>query len=206
MAVLRFGYCSSSKIPQVLSRMDQIEICHYKSKMGELILGSYQEQLCLLDFRYRKMRQTVDARIRQALNAEFVVGENDILASTKIQLDEYLTGGRKQFDLPMLMVGSEFQKSVWRALVQVPYGATSTYLELARAIGNEKAVRAVANANGANAIAFIIPCHRIIGSNGQLIGYGGGLSAKKRLLNLERENNCSGQGTSTEQPQLRLNF
>ncbi|MBW2367207.1 MAG: methylated-DNA--[protein]-cysteine S-methyltransferase, partial [Deltaproteobacteria bacterium] len=95
---------------------------------------------------------------------------------------------RKSFDIPILMVGTDFQKSVWRALMKVPYGVTSTYLELAKDIDNEKAVRAVAGANGANSIGLIIPCHRIIGSNGELIGYGGGLPVKKRLLKLERTN------------------
>ncbi len=83
------------------------------------------------------------------------------------------------------MVGTDFQKSVWNALIKVPYGTTSTYLQLAKDINNEKAVRAVANANGANSIGLIIPCHRIIGSDGELVGYGGGLSIKKRLLSIE---------------------
>jgi len=83
------------------------------------------------------------------------------------------------------MLGSDFQKSVWKALLEIPYGKTASYLELAKKIGNEKAVRAVANANGANAIGIIIPCHRIIGSDGSLTGYGGGLPLKKKLLELE---------------------
>ena len=83
------------------------------------------------------------------------------------------------------MVGTVFQKNVWNSLLKIPYGTTSTYLQLAKDINNEKAVRAVAGANGANAIAVIIPCHRIIGSNGELVGYGGGLSVKKRLLKIE---------------------
>jgi len=84
------------------------------------------------------------------------------------------------------MVGTDFQKNVWEALLKVPYGTTSTYLQLAKDIDNEKAVRAVANANGANAIGIIIPCHRIIGTNGELTGYAGGLPLKKRLLKLEQ--------------------
>lgn len=88
-----------------------------------------------------------------------------------------------------MLVGTNFQKNIWRALIKIPYGITSTYLQLAKNINNEKAVRAVASANGANSISVIIPCHRIIGSNGELVGYGGGLSIKKRLLNLEKNNN-----------------
>ena len=90
------------------------------------------------------------------------------------------------------MIGTDFQKDVWRALTEIPYGKTVTYTELAKAIKQENAVRAVAGANGANAIAIIIPCHRVIGSSGELTGYGGGLSVKKRLLKLER-NNSVGQ-------------
>lgn len=164
---------------------NQISIQFYKTKYGEFILGSFNHQLCLLDFRYRRMRTTVDNRIKNGLDADFVEQENELLKKTRIQLDEYFNGQRKDFDIPLLTVGSEFQKSVWDALMNVPYGKTSTYLSLAKSIGNEKAVRAVANANGANSMSIIIPCHRIIGSSGELVGYGGGLVVKKKLLKLE---------------------
>lgn len=166
--------------------MNQISIQYYKTKIGELILGSFNEKLCLLDFRYRRMRRTVDSRIKNGLKAEFFERDNEILARARKQLNEYLNRERKEFDIPILMVGTDFQKDVWNALMKVPYGATSTYLQLAKAINNEKAVRAVANANGANSISLIIPCHRIIGSNGELVGYGGGLLVKKHLLKLEQ--------------------
>lgn len=165
--------------------MNQINIQYYKTKIGELILGSFEGKLCLLDFRYRKMRKTVDDRIKKGLNAIFFVHDDEILKKTREQLDEYLNGYRKEFDIPLLMVGTDFQKSVWVALMKVPYGTTTTYLQLAKNINNEKAVRAVAGANGANSIGLIIPCHRIIGSDGELVGYGGGLPVKKRLLKLE---------------------
>ena len=152
-----------------------------------MILGSFDDDLCLLDFRYRKMRATVDKRIKKGLNAEFIEQEDETLIKTKQQLDEYLSGERKEFDIPIITVGTDFQLSVWEALMKVPYGTTSTYLQLAKDINNPKAVRAVANANGANAIGLIIPCHRIIGTNGELVGYGGGLAVKKRLLKLENE-------------------
>ena len=131
------------------------------------------------------MRKTVDNRLKKGLNAEFIEQDDDVLEKIRTQLNEYLNGDRKEFDVPLLTVGSDFQKSVWDALMKVPYGTTSTYLQLAKNINNEKAVRAVANANGANSIGIIIPCHRIIGSNGELVGYGGGLAVKKRLLKLE---------------------
>jgi methylated-DNA-[protein]-cysteine S-methyltransferase len=126
--------------------------------------------------------------MRQALNAELVEQDDEILRGTMRQLNEYLEGRRMEFDIPLLMVGTDFQKSVWKALLKVPYGATSTYSQMARDIGKERAVRAVGNAIGANRIAIIIPCHRIIGSDGGLVGYGGGLSLKKRLLRLEHGN------------------
>ncbi|MDE0937947.1 MAG: methylated-DNA--[protein]-cysteine S-methyltransferase [Mariniblastus sp.] len=168
--------------------MNQINVQYYKTKIGELIQGSYSGKLCLLDFRYRRMRTTVDNRLKKGLNAEFVEQNDDVLSQTRIQLDEYINGDRTCFDIPILMVGTEFQKDVWIALMQVPYGKTNTYLDLAKTINNEKSVRAVASANGANSIALIIPCHRIIGSDGELVGYGGGIQIKKRLLKLEQNN------------------
>lgn len=132
------------------------------------------------------MRSTIDKRIKSKLGAEFLVKDDEILSHTREQLDEYLKGKRTRFDIPILTTGTDFQEKVWEALMQISYGKTASYLELAKAINNEKAVRAVANANGANSIAIIIPCHRIIGNNGELVGYGGGLSVKKQLLKLEQ--------------------
>ena len=166
--------------------MNIIKIQYLSTKIGEMILGSFEGKLCLLDFRYRKMRDTVDNRIRRILNAEFIEQKDEILFKAEQQLNEYLAGIRKTFALPILTTGTDFQKSVWNALMKIPYGKTSSYLQLAINIDNKKAVRAVANANGANSIGIIIPCHRIIGSNGELVGYGGGLSVKKWLLKLEK--------------------
>ena len=101
------------------------------------------------------------------------------------QLDEYFRHERQSFDLPLFFVGTEFQKKVWQTLLTIPYGTTVSYAYLARRIGMPRAVRAVANANGANAISIFVPCHRVIGSDGSLTGYGGGLPAKKYLLELE---------------------
>jgi len=165
--------------------MPHISIQYYKSPIGELLLGSYEGKLCLADMKYRKMRTTIDARIQQGLKAKYVEEGSEVIAETIKQMEEYFAGERRDFDIPLLMVGTDFQKSVWEGLMRIPYGATASYLELARNIGHEKAVRAVASANGANAIAILIPCHRIIGSNGELVGYAGGLPAKKKLLELE---------------------
>ncbi len=162
--------------------MNQINIQHFKHPYAEFVLGSYDGKLCLCDFRYRKMRSTVDDRIKRSLNAEFVERNDDVLESTKTQLEEYFLGERSVFDIPLLLVGTDFQKSVWGALNKVKYGDIVTYQDLALSIGNESAVRAVGNANGANGLAIIIPCHRVIGSQGELVGYGGGLSLKKNAF------------------------
>lgn len=172
--------------------MKFINIQYCKTKIGELILGSFEGKLCLLDFRYRKMRKTVDERIKKGLNAKFVENNTEIIEKTLAELDEYFHGNRKEFDVPLKMVGTDFQKRVWEALLRVPFGTTSTYLQLAKNIKNEKAVRAVASANGANSMSIIIPCHRIIGSNGKLVGYAGGLPIKKQLLKLEQITTQSG--------------
>lgn len=165
--------------------MNQINIQYYKTTLVEFIIGSYEDKLCLLDFRYRKMRKTVDERLKKGLNATFVEQSSPVIEDCKKQLEEYLKGERKEFDIPLLFVGSNFQKSVWEGLLKIPYGKTASYLQLAKNIENEKAVRAVANANGANAIAIIVPCHRIIGSDGSLTGYAGGIDIKKKLLEIE---------------------
>jgi methylated-DNA-[protein]-cysteine S-methyltransferase len=167
--------------------MNYINIKYFKTIYGELLLGSHDEKLCICDWRYRKMRTTIDNRIKNGLNAEYIEQESEILQKTIQQLDEYCNYKRKQFDIPLLMVGTDFQKEVWNELIKVSFGETSTYLQLANNIGNKKAVRSVANANGANAISIIVPCHRIIGSNGELVGYAGGLRTKKKLLELEQD-------------------
>lgn len=167
--------------------MKFIEIQYYKSPFGELILGSYDEQLCICDWRYRKMRSAIDKRITSKLQAQYLEKDNVVLQMVRNQLEQYFNSERRDFDLPLLFVGTDFQQKVWQQLALVPFGNTSTYLELAQGIGHKNAVRAVANANGANALSIIIPCHRIIGSNGQLVGYAGGLEAKKKLLMLEQD-------------------
>jgi methylated-DNA-[protein]-cysteine S-methyltransferase len=168
--------------------MNQINIQLHQTGIGKLLLGSFGSRLCLLGFGDGKTKRATDDRIKKKLHAQFVDQNDEVLEKTRMQLDEYLQGHRREFDIPLLMVGTDFQKSVWNELMKVPYGATSTYLQLAKDVGNEKAVRAVGNANAVNPISIIVPCHRVIGSNGGLVGYGGGLSVKKRLLELERSN------------------
>lgn len=165
--------------------MEKILIKNYKTPVGELVLGSYQGKLCLCDWKYRKMRQAVDDRIKNGLNAEFEDGESEVLDNAIHQLNQYFERKREKFDIPFLLVGTPFQKSVWASLQEIPFGKTTSYLGLSQILGNPDAIRAVASANGANALSILIPCHRIIGSDGSLVGYAGGLDAKKKLLMLE---------------------
>lgn len=117
---------------------------------------------------------------------EYEKKETPLLAEAGRQLGEYFAGGRREFDLPLAPAGTEFMHRVWKALQEIPYGETRSYKEIAAAAGNSKACRAVGLANNRNPIAIVIPCHRVIGSNGDLIGYGGGLDKKTWLLDLER--------------------
>jgi len=139
----------------------------------------------MCDWRYRKMRNAIDNRVKNCLKAEFVEQNDATLKEAKLQLEEYFSYKRKVFDIPLLMQGTEFQLKVWNALIKIPFGTISSYLKLAENVANANSVRAVASANGANAISIFIPCHRIIGSNGKLVGYAGGLKAKEKLLSLE---------------------
>lgn len=164
----------------------QLNTILYKSPVGELIMGDFNDQLCLCDWRYRKMRQEVDNRIIKGLNTEYIEQSTPLLVETQKQLAAYFDKKLTVFDLPLLFIGTDFQQTVWKALQQIQYGKTKTYLDLAKQLNNPKAIRAVASANGANAISIIVPCHRIIGSNQELVGYAGGLSAKKKLLELEQ--------------------
>ena len=157
----------------------------YRSPYGELLLGSMDNTLVLCDWRHRHRRQALDRRIAVHFDARYTDGDSDCLRHASTQLDEYFHGARRAFDLPIRTAGTAFQQTVWAQLQTVTYGNTLSYRDLAQRIGNPKAARAVGAANGANAIAILIPCHRIIADNGDLGGYAGGLAAKRRLLALE---------------------
>ena len=111
--------------------------------------------------------------------------KHPVLQKTKQQLEEYFKGQRTDFDIPIEFYGTSFQKQVWQALLTIPYGETRSYKQIAQQIGNEKAVRAVGAANGKNPISIIAPCHRVIGTNGKLVGFAGGLERKEILLSIE---------------------
>lgn len=114
--------------------------------------------------------------------------ETELLKKANEELQEYFSGKRKSFDLPLEPQGTEFQQKVWKVLQEIPYGKTYSYKDVAVKIGNEKACRAVGMANNKNPIALLIPCHRVIGTNGKLVGYAGGLDIKEKLLNMEKAN------------------
>lgn len=121
-------------------------------------------------------------------NRKYEMIETEMMKEAAKQLNEYLLGHRKSFDLRINPQGTQFQKKVWEALCAIPYGETRSYKQIAQAVGNEKASRAVGMANHNNPIMCIIPCHRVIGANGQLVGFGAGLFIKEQLLNLEKTN------------------
>lgn len=158
----------------------------YASPYGDLLLGSLNNALVLCDWRYRHQRQALDRRIMTHFDAHYTDGDSDCLRRAGEQLDEYFRGERRTFDLPLRTAGTAFQQAVWAQLQTIAYGDTLSYGDLAQRVDNPKAVRAVGAANGANALAILIPCHRVIANTGDLGGYAGGLAAKRRLLALEK--------------------
>lgn len=165
----------------------KITVCRCQTPAGELILGSCEDRLCLCDWVHGRHHDRTVHRLEKILHAEMVDGASDVTDRAMAELDEYFTHRRTSFDIPLMFAGTDFQKLVWNKLLEIPYGATMSYGEMARRLGCPASVRAVANANGANAISIIVPCHRIIGSNHQLVGYGGGLEAKRILLQIEND-------------------
>lgn len=165
--------------------MGAIIIRKYESPCGMLMLGAYDDRLCLCDWQAGRRRELTDRRLMRSLDAGMAEGESAVTERAAAQLDEYFAGQRRVFDVPLLFVGTDFQKKVWHELLNVPYGVTVSYSGMARRIGMPAAVRAVANANGANAVSIFAPCHRVIGSDNTLTGYGGGIETKRKLLELE---------------------
>lgn len=150
---------------------------YYKSPIGNLIIVEEENTIIKLCFKEQEITNIKDVR-------EF---ETPLLKKAKKQLEEYFEGKRKKFDLALRLNGTSFQNKVWKALLNIPYAKTCSYKDIAKNIGNENASRAVGNANNKNPLPIFIPCHRVIGSNGKLIGYAGGLDIKIKLLELERK-------------------
>ena len=164
---------------------NMIMIEQYGSPCGPLMLGAIGDKLCLCDWIQSGHHERVYGRLARLLDEEFEYGSSTVIDIAKRQLDEFFGGNRREFGVPLLLAGTAFQKRVWSELLGIPYGHTVSYGEIARRLNAPESVRAVANAVGANAISIFIPCHRIIGSDGSLTGYAGGLQAKRKLLDLE---------------------
>ncbi len=165
-----------------------ISVTRILTPLGPMLAGATDEGICLLEFVDRRMIETQIKRLKKLLKAEFVPGTNKYFNELDNQLKEYFDGKRKDFDLPLILNGTEFQQKVWKELQRIPYGSTRSYQDQAVALKNPKAIRAVAKANGDNRISIMVPCHRVIGKDGKLVGYGGGIWRKQFLLNLEKEN------------------
>lgn len=153
--------------------------CYLDTPIGELLLAGEGDALSMIGFPKGVMRRDPEP--------DWIYNEEP-LENARTQLTEYFSGQRKDFDLPLQLNGTEFQVSVLEALLAIPYGETTSYGAIAKQIGRPKAVRAVGAANGRNPIPIIVPCHRVIGSSGDLTGFGGGLDTKEALLRLEAEN------------------
>ena len=155
----------------------------YESPCGRLLLGSYENKLCICDWQTGIVHN--EKRLKQELGVELKSGSSLVIDEAMQQLDEYFAGKRMYFSMPLTFVGTMFQKKVWQELLNIPYGQTITYGRIAQNIGLPSSVRATANAIGKNPITIFVPCHRVIGSDGRLTGYAGGLDSKKYLLELE---------------------
>ena len=148
------------------------KVFFYDTPVGKLCIGEEDDSITRVTW----------SKVPQ----EYIQEETELILNCKIQLEEYFAGNRKQFDLPLAPKGTDFQKRVWKALTDIPYGETRTYGEIAAAVGSPKAARAVGMANNKNPIGIIIPCHRVVGANGKLVGYAGGMEKKEWLLSLEK--------------------
>jgi AraC family transcriptional regulator of adaptative response/methylated-DNA-[protein]-cysteine methyltransferase len=153
--------------------------------LGPMLAGATEDGICLLEFIDRRMLETQIKHLNRLFQTECVPGFSRHFDDLNQQLEEYFKGERKEFNLPLVLRGTDFQEKVWQELLTIPYGTTRSYKEQAERVGQPSAVRAVAHANGDNRIAIIVPCHRVIGTDGKLTGYGGGLWRKEYLLNLE---------------------
>lgn len=158
----------------------------YDSPCGQLTLCSYKDKLCICDWSNAKNTAAHLRRVERALKTETEDGTSEVINLAKKQLREYFTRQRRSFSVPYKLIGTEFQKMVWSSLANIHYGRTISYGEQARRLGMPKSARAVANANGANALSILLPCHRVVGSDKSLTGYAGGLEIKQYLLDLEQ--------------------
>lgn len=195
-AVVAHGYDSESGFreafaqvfgdpPSAIDRESSIWINRVATPLGSMIMGVSDQGLCLLEFAERRMLDTQLKRLRQRMGRVFLPGDHPLMQQVKRELDDYFEGRLRKFSVPLQTPGTVFQESVWNALLEIPYGEMRSYSEIASRISHPDAVRAVGRANGDNRISIIIPCHRVVGADGELTGYGGGLWRKEYLLAME---------------------
>lgn len=165
-----------------------VNISYIETELGLMVAGATEKGICMFEFSDYKLINLELLQLSKQFSKPLVQSENLHFDTLRTQIDEYYKGGRREFDIPLDIVGTDFQKRVWLSLLKIPYGCTINYGKQAELIGKPSSVRAVANANGKNKIAIILPCHRVIGADGSLTGYGGGLLRKKRLLEFEKSN------------------
>ena len=163
-----------------------LQAAQIHTPIGDMLALAAPDGLCLLEFQDRAILNAQIARVRLALKSEIAPGDSPWIDQLRVELAEYFAGQRAVFTLPLRCVGAPFQLSVWEALRQIPYGQTRAYGQIARQLGRPRAARAVGAANGRNPISILIPCHRLVGQDGNLTGYGGGLWRKQYLLAMER--------------------
>jgi AraC family transcriptional regulator of adaptative response/methylated-DNA-[protein]-cysteine methyltransferase len=168
-------------------RQEMITTTKIETELGIMIAGAVDEGICLLEFSDRRMLNTEYKDLARYFDTKIEEGENSHFKTLLLQLREYFEGTRKDFTVPLITPGTNFQQAVWKELMKIPYGATRSYMEQSIALGKPDSIRAIANANGMNRVSIIIPCHRVIGSDGHLTGYGGGLKRKKWLLDHEKK-------------------
>ena len=197
-AVYKSGYDSHSGFRDAFVRVFGETPGHYRngdcvflswlpSPLGPLVAGATRDGVCLLEFSDRRMLETQFATVRRVFASPVIPGCNQHLEKLQEELVSYFAGTLQTFSVPLIYPGTPFQRRVWEQLLTIPYGQTRSYEDLAVAVGDKKAVRAVGRANGQNRIAIVIPCHRVVNKSGELGGYGGGLRRKQYLLELEHQ-------------------
>lgn len=175
-------------VPSDSKRKEIIYWTRLETPLGTMFACAVEQGICLLEFTDRKMLETELKGLTKSLNATLIQGPGKYFDQLQTELNEYFEGKRKVFTVPLATPGSDFQQTVWHMLQTIPYGTTRSYKQQAIKLNRPEAVRAVAGANGTNRIAILIPCHRVIGEDGSLTGYGGGLYRKQWLLNFEQSN------------------
>lgn len=181
-----FEALTKSSGGQSVRRAKHVAAQFIESPLGPILAAATRQGVCMLEFAERAKLEQHYRALCNEFHLPIVLATNDALEQLCVELGAYFAGKRKQFRVPLAMGGTPFQQKVWRALCEIPFGETTWYGALAAQIGKPTAVRAVARANGTNRISIVIPCHRVLGKDGELTGYGGGLWRKRLLLELEQ--------------------